>query len=171
MKRVMIVGGPGSGKSTLAVLLGKRTGLPVYHMDHIHWKSGWVGRSMDGKSRLSNAVHARDEWIFEGGHSRTYDERLRRADTLIWLDFPLYRRLFRVAKRTIVHFGKNRADLPEGCVERINGETFEFFKFIIRTSRASKAKHQVIMDNPPPHLSCIRLGSLKEVREFLLGPK
>jgi len=45
MQRVMIVGGPGSDKSTLAVMMGAITTLPVYHMDHIHWKPHWIERT------------------------------------------------------------------------------------------------------------------------------
>ena len=44
MKRVMIIGQPGSVKSTLARFLGERTGLPVVHIDKIHWKPGWNER-------------------------------------------------------------------------------------------------------------------------------
>jgi adenylate kinase family enzyme len=101
MKRVMIVGGPGSGKSTLARLLGERTGLPVVHIDHIHWQAGWIERDKEDKDRLTREVHARDAWIFEGGHSRTYDDRMARADTLIWLDMPVWLRLWRVLRRTV----------------------------------------------------------------------
>lgn len=42
MQRVMIIGQPGSGKSTLAREMGKHTGLPVVHIDTIHWQPGWV---------------------------------------------------------------------------------------------------------------------------------
>ena len=86
MQRVMIVGQPGSGKSTLARKLGQRTGLPVIHIDTIHWQPGWVERSWDEKTRLCHEVEARECWIFEGGHSATWDNRVARADLLIWID-------------------------------------------------------------------------------------
>jgi adenylate kinase family enzyme len=40
MQRIMIIGRPGSGKSTLARELGRITGLPLVHIDHIHWEPG-----------------------------------------------------------------------------------------------------------------------------------
>ena len=89
MRRIMIIGQPGSGKSTFARELGAITHLPVFHIDHIHWQSGWVERPGPEKDRLCADVHAQDKWIFEGGHSTTWPERLDRADTLIWLDLPL----------------------------------------------------------------------------------
>ncbi len=42
MKRVAISGCGGTGKSTLARRLGKITGLPIYHLDSLYWKPGWV---------------------------------------------------------------------------------------------------------------------------------
>ncbi len=83
MQRVMIVGQPGSGKSTLARRLGERTGLPVVHIDTIHWQPGWIERSPDEKTRLCLEVEARDRWIFEGGHSTTWENRVARADLQI----------------------------------------------------------------------------------------
>lgn len=59
MKRVMIVGQPGAGKSYLARAMGQKTGLPVQHMDMIHWKPGWVERDKAEKLAmdLEHAEH------------------------------------------------------------------------------------------------------------------
>ena len=155
MKRVMIVGGPGSGKSTLARLMGERTGLPVFHMDHIHWKPGWIERSREEKNALTHRVHMREAWIFEGGHSSTYDERVERADTFIWLDVPVALRIFRVLKRSLQHYGRSRPDLPAGCPERFNWQTAEFLGFIWRTRHSARAKLDRIYRNPPEHLEVV----------------
>ena len=63
--RIMIVGQPGSGKSTLAQALGKATGLPVIHIDKIHWQPGWVERSRTEKTRLCKEGEQGEQWIFE----------------------------------------------------------------------------------------------------------
>ena len=58
MQRVMVIGQPGSGKSTFARSLGAATGLPVHHMDHIHWMSGWQERPRAEKLRMVREVEA-----------------------------------------------------------------------------------------------------------------
>lgn len=171
MKRVMIVGGPGSGKSTLARMLGECTGLPVVHMDHIHWHAGWIERAQEEKIDLVHEVLARDAWIFEGNHSRTYEERIARTDTLIWLDFPVWLRLWRVVRRTVAHVGQSRPDLPDGCPEVLGWQTLEFIAFIWRTRHSSRERIEAIASNPPPHLTVHHLRSLIEVRAFLDGSR
>ena len=167
MERVMIVGGPGSGKSTLARLLGEKTGLPVFHMDRIHWMDGWVERGRSEKDRLTHDVHMKDAWIFEGGHSRTYPERLERADTFIWLDFPVWTRIWRVLARLVRHYGQTRPDLPDGSPEGFGWQTVEFIRFIWRTRHASRARLEQIYRSPPPHLCVVHLTSVREIDRYL----
>ncbi|MEM7668121.1 MAG: DNA topology modulation protein FlaR [Pseudomonadota bacterium] len=149
MQRIMIVGGPGSGKSTLARQLGEKTGLPVYHMDMIHWQPGWIERETDEKARLTREVHARQRWIFEGGFSDTYLDRAARADTLIWLDVAMWRRIVRVIRRMVLNRGKSRPDMPDGCPERLDRE---FLGFCDSSGRRGKA-------GPPASATWSRRGS------------
>ncbi len=166
MQRVMIVGQPGSGKSTTARLLGERTGLPVFHMDHIHHLPDWVPRPMPDKVVMCQEVTDQEAWIFEGGLSATYPERLQRADTLVWIDIPMGLRFFRVLRRTFQHWGTNRPDLPEGCVERIDRETFTFWKWIWDTRHTARAKIEAMAANPQG-TRVVHLTSLKEVNAWL----
>lgn len=165
MQRVMICGGPGSGKSTLARIIGQRTGLPVQHMDHIHWKSGWVARPQSEKIPMALAVIATDAWVFEGGHSTTYPERAARADTLIWLDLPFHLRLWRVFRRTWRYRGQTRPDLPDGCPEGFYWHTLEFWYWIWTTRHTSRVKVLALRDTPD--LAFHHLTSPAQVEAFL----
>jgi adenylate kinase family enzyme len=167
MQRVMIVGGPGSGKSTLARALGARTGLPVFHMDRIHWMPGWVARPLAEKIPLAHAVEAQERWIFEGGLSSTYGNRVARADTLIWLDLPVGLRFWRVLRRTVTGFSQQRPDLPESCPETFNRETLLFWRYIWRTRATARRPLLAIAAAPPPGLALIQLRTPAEVRDFL----
>jgi len=160
----MIVGQPGSGKSTLARLIGARTGLPVHHMDHIHWMSGWVQRPDAERLAMATAVETSEAWVFEGGFSRTYAHRLSRADTLIILDPPFLLRVWRVFRRTVAQYGKVRADLPEGCPERFDAE---FWSYIWRTRHTGRARILALANQAAATTSVHHLRSPGAVRHFL----
>lgn len=164
MQRVMIIGQPGSGKSTLARHLGDKTFLPVIHVDRIHWKSGWVERDKVEKTRMALDEIAKPAWIFEGGHSTTWPQRLDRADMLIWLDLSLGLRARRVLWRTLRHFGRTRPDLPEGCPEQFS---LEFWLWIWRTRHSSRAAMQALYDDAPFDKTKYHFTSPAQVNVFL----
>lgn len=146
MQRIMIIGGPGSGKSTLARKLGQAHNLPVFHMDReVHWLPGWQERPSAEKTPIVQAIVAQDRWVFEGGHSTTYPDRLARADCVVWLDLPLGLCLWRVLTRTIRDRGKTRPDSQDNCPERLDMLP-EFFRFILRTRNTSRAKKQTAFE-------------------------
>ena len=160
----MIVGQPGSGKSTLARALGEITGLPVFHMDMLHWQPGWVPRPLAEKIPMAHAIEAGPRWIFEGGLSATYENRLARADTLVVLDVPLWRRAWRVFWRTLRDHGKTRPDLPENCPEKFDPE---FWSYIWRTRRSGRDRMLALIGKAHEGLAVHWLKSSAQVRQFL----
>lgn len=164
LKRIMIIGQPGSGKSTLARRLGEITDLPVVHIDHIHWQSGWIDRTKAEKDVLCAQVHAGDKWIFEGRHSRTWTERMERADMMIVLDLPLSLRAWRVFWRVIEYNGRTRPDLPEGCPERFN---WEFTAWIWNTRHTGRALMRKALQNSPDDTIKVHLTSRRGVAKFV----
>lgn len=163
-KRIMIIGQPGSGKSTLARRLGEKLNLPVVHIDLIHWQSGWIERAGPEKDKLCAEVHARSNWIFEGGRSNTWPERLERADTLIFLDFSTLVRSYRILKRRLEYHGVSRPDLPENCPENIN---WEFVQFVWRTRNLGRKKMIQFFNSAPNNKDKYWLRSSSDVDEFL----
>lgn len=163
MKRVMVVGCSGAGKSTFALYLGKVTGLPVFHMDKIHYQPGWVERDKPTKIELANEVEAKEDWIFEGGLSATYANRAARADTIIWLDLPLGLRVARILKRRMKYHGKTRPDMQDDCPERL--ET-AYLKWVLTATNDVREKiAQAIAE--APHLKVHHIRTAKGVDTFL----
>ncbi len=165
MKRVMIFGASGSGKSTLARDLGAITGLPVIHIDPMYWKAGWVQRDRAETTALVRKAMAQDRWVFEGNHHATFPERIARADTVVFLDFPTPVRLWRVIRRTLRFLGKTRPDMGEGCPERFEAEFI--FKWVAGYRWRSYARDLAVLEGLPADTCAFHLRSRADVRWFL----
>ena len=86
--RILVLGCPGSGKSTLARALAARTGLPVVHLDNLWWRADGTHISREDFDRALGELLEGERWILDGDYSRTYEVRLRAADTVVFLDYP-----------------------------------------------------------------------------------
>lgn len=164
MRRVMIVGQPGAGKSTLAARIGAITGLPVVHIDHIHWRPGWQERPRAEKTAMCRAVHAQERWVFEGGHSVTWPERLARCDTVIWLDIPVCVRLWRVLVRSWRYRGRSHPDLPTGCPEQFDPS---FLRYIWATRKTARARLAALLSGVPDGTRAFFLRGDGDVQDLL----
>jgi adenylate kinase family enzyme len=162
----MIVGQPGSGKSTLAQALGQRTGLPVIHIDKIHWQPGWVERSKAEKMRLCEEAEQGERWIFEGGHSPTWGSRVARADMLIWLHRPVALRTWRVLWRAFSGLGRTRPDMADDCPERLSSLP-EFLGYIWTTRKSGSIKLARLAAHAPSGCRVVRLRSDEDVARFI----
>lgn len=88
---MQVMGPSGSGKSTLGLRLAEALGVPHVELDAINWLPGWTERDHDEFRSILAEQTAGDGWVVSGNYiSRGSSELLwRRADVLIWLDFPL----------------------------------------------------------------------------------
>lgn len=120
MQRVLMVGPCGAGKSMLAFRLAERTGLPLFHMDKLAWKSGWVDSTRDEVLERLAAVVAGERWLIEGTYGSTLAPRLARADTIVYLDYPVRLCVARLLRRYWRFRGRTRPDMTEGCPERLD---------------------------------------------------
>jgi len=167
-QRIVIVGCSGSGKSTLARKLGLRLGLPVVHLDVLHYLPGWKRASLaEFRARVMEA-HRGEVWISEGNFaSWTFDIRLPRAEAVIMLERPRWLCLGRAIRRAALE-RRNRPDLPLGCPEQVDRDLLEYiwnFGTVgLPQIEAARLQHG-------PSIPVLRLSRNHEVSAFLASPQ
>jgi adenylate kinase family enzyme len=163
MKRIMIIGCGGSGKSTLAQQLGQKLGLPVIHLDKLFWTPGWVSIPKEEFDRVHADAVSKEKWIIDGNFDRTIPVRLKRCDTVIYLDFSRFACLMGVLKRVLTTHGKVRPDMGEGCPERID---LDFLKWVWNFNKNKRERNYRLL-NETEGVRVIILKNRRMVKKFL----
>jgi adenylate kinase family enzyme len=102
MRKIVVLGRGGAGKSTLAVRLGAILAAPVIELDKHFWAPDLTPTSKDQWEQIQRRLVGGDRWVIDGdlGPYDVLDVRLRAADTVIVLDFPLWRCASRALRRS-----------------------------------------------------------------------
>lgn len=114
MKKVAVFGNAGGGKSTLSKRLSQITGLPLHVLDKIQYQSGGKPVPNEDYKRAHQQILVTDRWIIDGfGCMETLWLRLNEADSLVFVDLPLYVHFWWVTKRLIGGYFKPPEGWPE----------------------------------------------------------
>lgn len=114
MKKIAVFGKPGSGKSTLSKNLASATGIKLYPLDSIVYKSNGVMADRKTYDAQHGNILSSDSWIIDGfGPIESFYQRLNVADTLIYIDLPYVLSYWFVTKRLL----KGMFIKPEGWPE------------------------------------------------------
>jgi adenylate kinase family enzyme len=100
MRRVVVGGSTSSGKSTFARDLAARLGAPVIELDEIRHGPNWTETPEALFRERLDPLTAADTWVVDGNYSFARDLTWDRADTFVWLDYPLPLLLWRLIWRT-----------------------------------------------------------------------
>lgn len=164
---MLIYGVTGSGKTTLARRVAERTGLPWHSVDDLTWEPGWVGVPAAEQRRRIAAICAGERWILDSGYSSWVDLVLPRVELIVALDYPRWRSLGRLVRRSLVR----AVDRRTIC----NGNTETFRQMFSRDSIiawhfksfARKRAHMRAWAADPAGLAVVRLTSPAATRRWL----
>src|SRR4051812_10804859 len=164
MRRVLVIGSSGSGKTRLTRRLAEKLGLPAIFLDVHYWRPGWQASDLASwRQRVSELV-ANCEWVMDGNFSETFDLRMPRADTLVWLDYPRLICLRRVLMRSLKDNGCSRPDLPDGCPEQID---LALLRWVWEFPSEQRPQIPDGIKRFGAHLRAIQLANDQAVADFL----
>jgi len=150
-QRISIVGTSSSGKSTLGRKLGERLGLPVYDLDDFYWLPGWEVKSPNQFMVEVEALVAEDSWIIIGNYGTAKLKVWGRADTLVWLDYPLHVCLWRGLKR-VLHRGIIKQKICNGNTESLWRSFFtkeSILLWIVKTYKRRRTENEAALSGNP----------------------
>lgn len=144
VKKIAVVGGSGTGKTTLTNNLGRKLNVPIYHIDGIHHLENWKTRDTKERDRIILKRANEEKWVIDGTYKSTLQERINKADLVIFLDYSTISRLNGILTRYFKDKGKERPEIP-GCKEKMDWNFIE----MVLTWRWTKGKEvkKIIMEN------------------------
>ena len=164
MKRLMVIGCCGSGKSTFSKKLQEITKLPLIHLDQCYWLPNWEEPGKESWSTIMIELVKNDKWIIDGNYGGTMNIRIERADTIIYLDYPTWKCLWRITKRILRYRGQVRPDMPTGCAERFDLDFYHYVAtFNMRRRKGILRKLKKVEDEK----QIFRLTNNKAIEKFL----
>lgn len=165
MKRVVVLGCCGAGKSTFSRELAQLTELPIIHLDQHYFEPNWKEKEKSEWNKIVTALAQQEEWIMDGNYSSSLDLRLPHSDTIVYLNNGTLSNLYRVIKRIIIHYGRQRPDSAPGCKERFDLD-FLHYVLIFNWVRKPRILKKIMVYEGQKEIAI--LSSDKERAEWLI---
>jgi adenylate kinase family enzyme len=170
MNRVIVVGTTGSGKTTLATALAQKMACPFIELDALFWNPRWVKTPPDEfRRRVAEAI-APERWAAGGNYGVARDLIWQRADTLVWLDYPLPFIMWRLFRRTMRRIF-TQEELWAGNRESIRNTFFSrdsLLLFALKSNPQQRRTWPAELQKPEyAHLRVFRFHSPRETQAWL----
>ena len=139
--RIAIIGYSGSGKSTLARKLAEHYQIPVLHFDRVQFRPNWEIRPQQSKELMTKVfLDLHEDWVIDGNYSKlSYERRMKEADVIIQLRFHRLASLYRVTRRYLKYKNTTRADMADGCKEKLD---WEFITWVLWKGRTKESRQR-----------------------------
>lgn len=170
-ERILILGRTGSGKTTLAREVAAALEVPHVELDSLYFERDLSTVPLPVLRERTSAAIAGDRWVTDGNKRAVRDLVWPRADTIVWLDYPAYVSLWRLAKRARTRTSSlsaqaaesgRRADVPKQMLTAAKGVLTA-----LRSHRGQRREYPRLFAQPENrHLAVARLRSPRATRRW-----
>lgn len=160
INRIVIIGISGTGKTTIARIVSNILEIPIIHYDKfVRDKNRTEVNEKIVEKKLEHAMKEK-KWIMEWYIHPAAKSRLEKADKILYLDYSWYNAMFGGIKRRRQHRGSTRAEMAEGCIEKLD---VKYLK-VMRTREERQEIEDAIIGFEN---KVIRLKTKKETRNWI----
>jgi energy-coupling factor transporter ATP-binding protein EcfA2 len=171
-QRILILGRTGSGKTTLARELAAGIGVPHVELDALYFGPDFSTVPLSVLRERTSAAIAGDRWVTDGNKSAVRDLVWPRADTVIWLDYPLVVSLWRLGRRALWRTSVLKAQAAERDGKAgLPRQVLSAAKGVLTALRSHKGQRReyprMFAKQENQHLAVVRLRSPRATRAWL----
>jgi hypothetical protein len=171
-QRILILGRTGSGKTTLARQLAAAIGVPHVELDELYFGPDFSTVPLSVLRERTSAAIAGDRWVTDGNKSAVRDLVWPRADTVIWLDYPLAVSLWRLGRRALWRTSVLKAQAAERDGKAgLPSQFLSAAKGVLTALRSHKGQRReyprIFAKQENQHLAVVRLRSPRATRDWL----
>src|SRR3954447_2452611 len=169
-ERILVLGRTGSGKTTLARELAAALGVPHVELDSLYFGPEFSTAPLSVLRKRTTAAIAAERWVIDGNKRAVRDLVWPRADTVVWLDYPLGVSLWRLAKRARRRTSALRAAAREAKTV-LARQLLAAARGVLSALRSHAGQRReyprMFADPANQHLSVVRLRSPRATRRWL----
>jgi energy-coupling factor transporter ATP-binding protein EcfA2 len=171
-QRIVIVGRTGSGKTTLARELAAALGVPHVELDSLYFGPEFSTAPLSVLRERTSAAIAGEQWVTDGNKSAVRDLVWPRADTIVWLDYPLMVSLWRLGKRALWRTSVIQAQAAESGKKRgLSKQFISAAKGVLtalRSHMGQRREYPKMFAAPEnQHIAVVRLRSPRATSRWL----
>jgi adenylate kinase family enzyme len=165
MTRIAVIGNAGGGKSTLCRKLRGALRLPLHAVDQLQWQPGWKRVPAEEFAAVHTQLISEPRWIIDGwGEFDAIEARFHHCDTVVLIDFPLWRHYWWALKRQFMCLFRPRSDGPPGCP--MLPMTWPLLKMMWSIHWCAMPRLRTLIDAEREMRRVIVIRSLAELQQF-----
>lgn len=170
--RILALGRTGSGKTTLARELATILRVPHVELDALYFGPQFTTVPLDVLRERTRAAISGNEWVTDGNKSAVRDLVWPRADTVVWLDYPLMVSLWRLGGRAVRRSSAIQAENAENRGEvNLIRQYLAAARGVLTALRSHRGQRRAypkqFAAKENQHLAVVRLRTPRATRRWL----